>query len=85
MAANLSRDDESGVDTEMQTKFGPISAIEGNDCIHHIESGPQGAFGIVLVHHRRAKQRHDLVANELVDGAVVFLHHRHQPVEAGVD
>ena len=69
----------------MQTKGGSVSAIERNDCVHHIKSGPQGAFGIVLMRHRRAKQRHDLVANELVDGAVVFLHHRHQPIEAGVD
>jgi hypothetical protein len=38
--------------------------IEGNDGVHHIKSGPEGAFGIVLTRHRRANQGHDLVADE---------------------
>ena len=69
----------------METKLGPVSAIERNNRVHHIKSSPQGAFGIIFMRHRRAKNRHDFIADELVDHAVIFLYHRHQPVEAAVD
>ena len=69
----------------METKLGPVSVIERNNRVHHIKSSPQGAFGIIFMRHRRAKNRHDFIADELVDGTVIFLHHRHQPVEAGID
>ena len=36
-------------------------------------AGPDGALGIVLVGDRRAPDRHDRVADELLDGAAVAL------------
>ena len=85
MSANLPCDHQSGIDSNMQTKLGPVGVIEGSNRVHHIKSSSQGALGVVFVRHRRTKYRHDFIANELVDSPVVFLHHWHQPVEAGVD
>ena len=85
MAADLSSDDKSGVYAGMQTELGPISAIKCRDSVHHFKGRTQGAFGIVLMCHRRTKQRHNFVADEFINRPIVFLHHRHQPVEAGVD
>ena len=69
----------------METKLGPVGVIERNNRVHHVKSRPQGALGIIFVRHRRAKHCHDFIADEFVDGPIVFLHHRHQPVETGVD
>ena len=39
----------------------------------HPEPGADGALGVVLVRHRRAEDRHHVVADVLVDGAAVAL------------
>jgi hypothetical protein len=40
---------------------------------------------MVLVGERRAEQRHDPVAHDLVDGALVAMHSFHHPLEDGVE
>ena len=40
----------------------------------HAEPGAHGALGVVLVRHRRAEDRHHVVADVLVDRAAVALH-----------
>src|SRR5207248_10164798 len=75
--ANLTRDHQTGIDTKMETKLDSVSVIERNNRVHHIKSGPQGTFGIIFMRHRRAKNRHDFIADELVHHAVIFLYHRH--------
>ena len=44
---------------------------ERTDRVDELERGSDAAFGIVLVGGRRAPDRHDRVANELLDGAAV--------------
>ena len=46
------------------------SAAHGVD---QLERGADGALGVVLVRDRRAPDRHDRVADELLDGAAVPL------------
>ena len=43
------------------------------------------ATGMLRGLKQRAEHTHRGVTDELVDGTVIFLHHRHQPVEAGID
>jgi hypothetical protein len=59
----------------------------GVDLLHrvlHPESGPDGALGVVLVGHGSAEQRHDVVADVLVDGAAVALDLVAQPQQRAV-
>ena len=40
---------------------------------------------MVLVGHRRAEERHDPVAHDLVDGALVAVDRLHHPLEDGIE
>ena len=52
---------------------GRIALVELGDCRADRESGPNGALGIVLVRHRSAEERHDGIADELLNRAAVTL------------
>ena len=51
----------------------------------HPERGVAGADGVVLVGDRRPEQRHDPVAHDLVDGALVVMDRLHHPLEHGIE
>ena len=41
--------------------------------------------GVILMGDRRPKQRHDAVAHDLVDGALIAVHGRHHAFQHGVE
>ena len=54
------------------------------DRLLHGQGGVAGAHGVVLVRERGAEERHDAVAHDLVDGALVAVHRLHHALEDGV-
>ncbi len=54
------------------------------DRLLHAERGVTGAHRVVLVGERRAEERHDPVAHDLVDRALVAVHRFHHPLEHGI-
>ena len=55
------------------------------DRLLHAQGGVAGPDGVVLVGQRRAEQRHDAVAHDLVDGALVAVDGLHHPLEDRVE
>ena len=55
------------------------------DGLLHAQRGVAGADGVVLVGERRAEQRHDAVAHDLVDRALVAVDGLHHPLEDRVE
>ena len=51
----------------------------------HPQRGVTGPHGVILVGQRRAEQRHDPVAHDLVDGALVAVDRLHHVLEHGVE
>ena len=51
----------------------------------HVERGVARPHGVVLVGERRAEERHDPVAHDLVDGALVAVDGLHHPLEHGIE
>ena len=51
----------------------------------HAQRRVAGAHRVVLVGERRAEQRHDAVAHDLVHGALVAMHGLHHPLEHGIE
>ena len=51
----------------------------------HVERGVARPHGVVLVRERGAEQRHDPVAHDLVDGALVAVDGLHHPLEDGIE
>ena len=43
------------------------------ECLAHLDGGPDGAQGVVLVQHRNAEDGHDGVADVLLDDAAMAL------------
>ena len=54
---------------------------ERADGVDEVERGADGALGVVLVRGRRAPDRHDRVADELLDRAAVAVDHLARQVE----
>ena len=55
------------------------------DRVLHPERRVARPHGVVLVGERRAEERHDPVAHDLVDGALVAVDGLHHPLEHGVE
>ena len=51
----------------------------------HLERGPHGPFGVVLVGDRRPEERDDLVADDLVEAAAEGRDIGDEPLETVVD
>ena len=51
----------------------------------HRQSRIAGAQGVIFVRQRRAEQRHDAVAQDLIDGAFVPVHCVHHQVQYRID
>ena len=83
--------------TTTSPEFRPTRMLDGDavrapdslgvplDRLLHAQRGVAGADGVILVGERRAEQRHDPVAHDLVDGALVAVDGLHHPFEHGVE
>ena len=60
------------------------SAYRGDGLLHP-QGRVAGPHGVVLVGERRAEQRHDPIAHDLVDGALVAVHGLHHPFQHGIE
>ncbi len=59
-------------DPDPGSQLGPgVLGTVGGDGRDELERGPHGALGVVLARHRRSPQRHDGVADELLDDTAV--------------
>ena len=54
------------------------------DGLLHTQRRVTSAHGVVFVRHRRAEERHDAIAEHLVDGAFVAVHGIHHDVQRRV-
>ncbi len=78
--AGIEADADLDLDAVVPANLGRVAA----DGLLHGERGVAGADGVILVSQRRAEQRHDAIAHDLVDGALVTVHRLHHAVEDGV-
>ena len=60
-------------DSQLEVHARGQSGVDLGHCILHPEARPDGALRVVLMGHRGAEERHDVVADVLVDGAAVAL------------
>ena len=82
--AQSAGNDRPGVDADVehQRRAGPPALFaEPRRAGDHVERGAQRAFRIVLMRDRRAEQRQQRIADELVDEAAEALHGRGQFLE----
>ncbi len=75
----------AGVDPDAHAHRGADAGGLALDRALHLEGGPHGPLGVVLVGQRCAEQRHHGVADDLVDPATVGGDVVGQQVEASVD
>jgi hypothetical protein len=75
IAPHIPGDDHAGVEADMESErtreIVRTVCIKPFDVGHHIQRTPYGAFGIVFVSQRRPENRHDPVADELVNRPLV--------------
>ena len=71
VAAGAQRADQhlAGVDADAHAHVDAESSAVAGERALHLQRGPHGALGVVLVGDRRAEQRDDRVADDLVDPA----------------
>ena len=75
--AGVESDADLDLDTVLPAQLGGVAG----DRLLHGEGGVAGADGVVLVGERRAEERHDAVAHDLVHGALVAVHRVHHALE----
>ena len=89
IAADRAHDDFPGVEPYADLDHGRVSALDlVRILLHrllHAEGGVARPHRMVLVGERGAEQRHDPVAHDLVDGALVVVDGFHHPLEHGVE
>jgi hypothetical protein len=51
----------------------------------YAQGGVAGAYGMIFVGERRTEKRHDAVAHDLVDGALVVMHRLHHALEHRIE
>ncbi len=77
VAADGADHHQPGVDAHPHTKLDTVRLAhvlpERLQLLLHGQGGPQGAMRVVLVRQRRPEERHDTVAQELVDRALVLV------------
>ena len=88
--ADSARHHRAGVDPDVECERPPHpplpAGIEHTHSVAHQDSRAQAALGIVLVRARGAEDRHDRVAHELLDEALVAFDRRgHLAEEVGLD
>ena len=77
VVADLADDDLAGVETHAHREAEPVSALHlagvVGERVAQLERRVAGALRVILVGDRRAEERHDAVAGELVDEALEAL------------
>ena len=82
VGAEASRHHRAAVDTDVHAEAHAVGGVDPGERFPHVQCRAQRALGVVLVGLRRAEERHDLVADELVHGPAVVLDDGHEEVEA---
>ncbi len=89
IAADGAHDDLAGVQADADLDGDALRAADllgvALDRLLHPQRGIAGADRVVLVGERRAEERHDPVAHDLVDGALVAVDGLHHALEHGVE
>ena len=55
-----------------------------DDLLHH-QGGITGAHGVIFVGHRRTKQGHNAIAQDLIHRALKAVHGVHHVAEGGIE
>jgi hypothetical protein len=88
VVADLADDHFAGVETQAHREVQPAAQAQlvgvSAQAVHHMQRGITGAARVILVRDRRAKERHDAVAGELVDEALEALHTVRENLEKAV-
>ena len=71
LLGRLGRGDAAGHDPDPGLQLGRVLGAVGGDGRDELEAGPHGPLGVVLLRDRGAPDRHDGVADELLDDAAV--------------
>ena len=89
IAADGAHDDLAGVQPDADLDHGRVRASHLLRVLLHALLHPErrvaGPHGVVLVGERRAEERHDPVAHDLVHRALVAVDRLHHPLEHGVE
>ena len=89
VAADRAHHDLAGVEADADLDRDALGAAHllgvAPDRLLHAERGVAGAHGVILVGERRAEERHDAVAHDLVDRALVAVDRLHHVLEDGVE
>ena len=87
-ATSVARDDLAGVDPrpddDADAELGLEVAVQVGERLSHLGRGPHRAERVVLVDPGDAEDRHDRVADELLDGAAVRLQDGLHPIEVAL-
>jgi hypothetical protein len=82
-------DDFTGVQADPNVERYPVAFLDLlrvlRDCLLHPQSRVASAYCMVLLGERRAEERHDAVAHDLVDGALVAVDGLHHVFENGIE
>ena len=74
---------ESNADLHLHTmRATHLLAVAAQRLLHR-QGGIAGAHGVVLMGERGAKERHDAIAHDLVDGAFIAMHRLHHVAGRG--
>jgi hypothetical protein len=89
IVANRSDDDLPRVESHADLHLYPVRAphliaVTAQRVLHG-QGGIAGAHGVVLVGERGAKECHDAIAHDLVDGAFVAMYRRHHALQHGIE
>ena len=76
---------QADTDAQLEAAAAPHLVGVGAHRRLHGQGRVTGAHGVVLVGNGRPKERHDAVAQDLVDGALVAVHGVHHAVDGGIE
>ena len=76
---------ESNADLHLHTMRATHLLAVAAQRVLHRQGGIAGAHGVVLMGERGAKERHDAIAHDLVDGAFIAMHRLHHALQDGVE
>ncbi len=76
---------EAHANADPDAVLGPYALRISRDRLLHPQRRVARADRVVLVSEGRAEERHDAVAHDLIDGALVAVHGFHHPLEHGIE
>ena len=84
LGADRAGDDHAAVDADVDRQRDRQLRVQARERLLHFERGAAGPLRVVLVGDRRAEERHDAVADELVDHPAVARNRLAERLEAAV-